>query len=868
MKKIVVLFFAVCGILAHGNVSAQNITVAKELQQQFNQMRIAGSQASELEIYNTLYKCYTEYVGVLDSVPATSPDYEQAKQGILDIHQYLYNGAAYHQTRGVKQNAQIFAQSYVDVTLMDAFKNHQFVKDEQFSTIAYLAASGAYNARNFEQAIPYFAVYLSTGDQRNRESVYAFMAKACLGAKNKELAMSVLEEGISQYPKSYNMLTTAINCCIDNEDNNSLQRYVTLALAVNPSDETLLNIQGKLYEDTQEFDKALGVYKRLSTMKPNNLTVMQHIALNEYNQGVLNFNKATLQETESEARMYSERANTYFLSAVSSLELILANTPNSVKYMQALAVAYDCLGNKADFDTVNGKLASMGAATVEANVTPTLLTHAAKGLTSGTTQSTGSANNSAVSKSNVLQMLAAQQSSKQQDYAEVPLFSVYAKDYVEPRIKAWQEKDPYETVAEYQERVSEQTRDAKVKELLKTAEANYIKAYAKRVRVEDMKLKPYDADNQAFLIQSEYGELIIPVPRERNQARIFETNWSGMQVKDPEFYISNDKMLLSALTFVTPTGSTYRYDGKREVNYTETVVDMSFDPINSDLIASNSNNASASRVKKQALTIGGVKSDVDVNIPESSTKHDNLYALIIANENYNMVSSVPFALNDGEMFAEYCEKTLGIPEKNVLLYKDASFGIMLNAMDKVKKLAAARGGDMELIFYYAGHGIPDESSKDAYLLPVDSDGKQTKVCYSLNDIYRDLGQMDTEMVTVFLDACFSGAKRDGGMVAEARGVAIKPKESAPIGNMVIFSAVSDAETALPYEEKGHGMFTYFLLKKLQETKGNVTLKELADYVKSKVSSESILINDKSQTPTVTASTMADKNWQKMKLGRN
>jgi len=866
MKKIFVVLLVVIGLSSVGEVSAQTVAKAQELQQQFNQMRIEGSQATESEIYSVLHQCYKEYVSVLNTAEAGTSDYEQAKQGVLDIHQYLYNGAAYHQTRGVRQNATVFAQAYVDVTLMEAFQNETFVKDEQFSTITYLAASGAYNAREFEKAINYFAVYLSTGDQRNRESVYAFMAKACLGVKNRELAKSVLEEGISQYPQNFTMLSTAINCCIEDEDNNNLQRYVTLALAIKPNDETLLNIQGKLYEDTQEFSKALDVYNRLNTLKPNNLTIMQHIALNQYNQGVLNFNKATLQETESEAQMYSSQANEAFTAAVSSMELILANTPNSVKYMQALAVAYDCLGNVKEFEDVNKKLASMGAATIEANVTPTLLTHAAKSLTTTTAQNTTtSTNNAAAPKSNVLQMLAQQKG--EPEYKEAPKYSVYAKDYVEPRIKAWQEKDPYETVAEYQARVTEESRNAKMKELLQAAEANYIKAYAGRVRVDEMKLKPYDADNQAFLIESEYGELIVPVPRERNEARIFESSWNGMQVKDPVFYISNDKMLLSGLTFVTPTGVTYRYDGKKELNYTETVVDVSFDPINTDMLASSNNVNTGSKVKKQTLTVEGVKSDVDINIPEISTKNENLYALIIANENYSMVSGVPYALNDGQTFAEYCEKTLGLPEKNVLLYKDASFGIMLNAMDKVKKLAAARGGDMELIFYYAGHGIPDESSKDAFLLPIDSDGKQTKVCYSLNDIYSELGAMNTQSVTVFLDACFSGAKRDGGMVAEARGVAIKPKQSAPTGNMVVFSAVSDDETALPYEEKGHGMFTYFLLKKLQETQGDVTLKELSDYIKQKVSSESILINDKSQTPTVTTSAAVNDTWQQMKLGQ-
>lgn len=856
----------VLAVATYSNVAAQTVSKGQELLQQFNQMRMMGEDASEAELYSILYQCYTSYVAELNAAQEGSEEYTQAKKGLLEVHPFLYNGAAYSQKAKSEKNATAFAQAYVDLTMMDAFKNDAFVKDEQFSMITYLAAQGAYNSKDYEKAINYFAIYLSTGDLRARENVYTFMAKACLGANKKDLAMSVLEEGISQYPRNFSMLSTAINRCIEEEDNKNLQHYVTLATAVKPNDETLLNIQGKLYEDNQEFGKALEVYKKLDALKPNSLTIMQHIALNYYNQGVLNFNKATLQETEAEAQMYSLKADEHFTSAVSSLELILANTPNSVKYMQALAVAYDCLGKAEDFEDVNKKLASMGAATIEANVTPTLLSHSAKALTTATAQNTPTKKaNNTVPKSNVLQMLAQQQS--ETEYKEVPKYSVYAKDYVEPRIKAWQEKDPYETVAEYQARVNEESRDAKMKELLKTAETNYIKAYAGHVKVEDMKLKPYDADNQAFLIESAYGELIVPVPREKNEARIFESNWNGMQVKDPEFYISNDKMLLSALTFVTPTGVTYRYDGRKELNYTETVVDVSFDPINTDFLASNAGK-SGSKVKKQTLTVEGVKSDVDINIPENSTKDENLYALIIANENYSMVSGVPFALNDGETFAEYCEKTLGIPEKNVLLYKDASFGIMLNAMDKVKKLAAARGGDMELIFYYAGHGIPDESSKDAFLLPIDSDGKQTKVCYSLNDIYSELGALNTQSVTVFLDACFSGAKRDGGMVAEARGVAIKPKQSAPEGKMVVFSAVSDDETALPYEDKGHGMFTYFLLKKLQETKGDVTLKELSEYIKQKVSSESILINDKSQTPTVTPSAAINASWEDMKLGNN
>lgn len=103
---------------------------------------------------------------------------------------------------------------------------------------------------------------------------------------------------------------------------------------------------------------------------------------------------------------------------------------------------------------------------------------------------------------------------------------------------------------------------------------------------------------------------------------------------------------------------------------------------------------------------------------------------------------------------------------------------------------------------------------------------------------------------MFLDACFSGTKRESGMMTAARGVAIKVREEAPQGNMVVFTAAQGDETAYQYAEKGHGMFTYFLLKKLQETRGEVTLGELGDYITGEVKKASVVNNSKMQTPTV------------------
>lgn len=256
-------------------------------------------------------------------------------------------------------------------------------------------------------------------------------------------------------------------------------------------------------------------------------------------------------------------------------------------------------------------------------------------------------------------------------------------------------------------------------------------------------------------------------------------------------------------------------------------------------------------------------SDVDKNIPVvKASENSNLFAFIIANENYSD-APVPYALNDGRIFKEYCLKTLGLPEKHIRLFEDATFGNIITAVEQMKSIAEAYEGKAQFLIYYAGHGVPDEKKQTAYLLPVDGNGADiTTTGYSLERFYNELSRMPLADVTVFLDACFSGAKREDEMLTSARGVAIKVQEEAPKGNMVVFSAAAGDETAHQYPEKGHGLFTYFLLKKLQESKGIVSLGDLSEYVTRQVKRHSVVINNKKQTPTVIPSAVMMEKWRK------
>lgn len=258
-------------------------------------------------------------------------------------------------------------------------------------------------------------------------------------------------------------------------------------------------------------------------------------------------------------------------------------------------------------------------------------------------------------------------------------------------------------------------------------------------------------------------------------------------------------------------------------------------------------------------------SEVDTNIPVAKKQAETTFAFIIANENYPD-APVPYSLNDGRMFREYCQKTLGIPESHINMYEDATFGNIITAVEKMKSVADAYDGEASVIFYYAGHGFPDDKQSTAYLLPIDGDAASiTSTGYSLAKLYKEIASLKLRASVVFLDACFSGAKREDEMLTSARGVAIKVKEEAPQGNMLVFSAAQGDETAHQLEEKHHGLFTYCLLKELQASQGDVDLGTLTDNVTRQVKRQSVVINNKRQTPTAIPSSAFANSWRTMKL---
>ncbi|MBP5557190.1 MAG: caspase family protein [Bacteroidales bacterium] len=273
---------------------------------------------------------------------------------------------------------------------------------------------------------------------------------------------------------------------------------------------------------------------------------------------------------------------------------------------------------------------------------------------------------------------------------------------------------------------------------------------------------------------------------------------------------------------------------------------------------------------QEDIAIGRLHSIIDKNIPQGKP-NPNRYAIIFGNEDYTSyqagltpAANVVFAKNDAAIFSEYCLKTLGISKENCFVFTNAISTQMKAEIKRVTDLVSLKGEKAELIFYYAGHGRPDEKTKEPYLIPVDVSANNLYDGIKLYDLYTQLASTGAGRITVFMDACFSGGGREAGLLADRAGIGIVPKKELLNGNLVVFAATQSDEVALPFNSEKHGIFTFYLLEKLQQN-SQCTYEELFNYLEEKVPDCSTRQHNRQQHPEMNVAPDVLNSWKGWKF---
>ncbi|MCX5853684.1 MAG: caspase family protein [Deltaproteobacteria bacterium] len=245
---------------------------------------------------------------------------------------------------------------------------------------------------------------------------------------------------------------------------------------------------------------------------------------------------------------------------------------------------------------------------------------------------------------------------------------------------------------------------------------------------------------------------------------------------------------------------------------------------------------------KAMLWQSSVKSDIDELPPIKSKPNRNAYAIVIGIENYRQkLPKADFAVGDAKLVSEYLSKVMGYPEENVvtLLNDHATHIDLVKYFEKWLPNNVETGGTV--FVYYSGHGAPNTKTGDAYLVPYDGDPsfiEQTG--YPLKKLYKSLNKLQAKEIIVALDSCFSGAGGRSVIAKGARPLVMNLQSNMILSkNMTVLSASSGDQTSSTYDEKGHGLFTYFMLKGIKnedvvKPDGSIKMDDLFGYIKPQV----------------------------------
>jgi hypothetical protein len=237
-----------------------------------------------------------------------------------------------------------------------------------------------------------------------------------------------------------------------------------------------------------------------------------------------------------------------------------------------------------------------------------------------------------------------------------------------------------------------------------------------------------------------------------------------------------------------------------------------------------------------------IKSDID-ELPVIKTKRNkNAYAIIIGIENYRQkLPKADFAVSDVKLVSAYLSRVMGYPEENIvtLTNEHAALGDFVKYFEKWLPNNVENGSTV--FIYYSGHGAPNTKTGDAYLVPYDGDPSFiAETGYSLKRMYDALGKLPAKEIIIALDSCFSGAGGRSVIAKGARPLVMNLQSNMALSsNMTVLSASSGDQTSSTYDEKGHGLFTYFMLKGIKDEgvvkpDGSIKMDDLFGYIKPQV----------------------------------
>ena len=254
-------------------------------------------------------------------------------------------------------------------------------------------------------------------------------------------------------------------------------------------------------------------------------------------------------------------------------------------------------------------------------------------------------------------------------------------------------------------------------------------------------------------------------------------------------------------------------------------------------------------VPKDTTHKGFVIKALEDNESNETQKAGDRWGLIVGVEKYDdpEINSLRYSVDDAQALYDFLtdpDKGRFSPEKVKLIIDTAEDKRLkptkANILHYLNEWLAShvKTEDTVLIFF-SGHGMVYGNRK--YLLPLDTDTFYTPAYAIDNEEFIEaIDKLKSEKVIMLLDSCHSGGvSRSGKGIGDVLSDDFYSQFESAKGRVTLASCDGD-EQSFEWSEKGHGVFTYYLLEGLRSNANKngdqaITFDELADYVGTKVS---------------------------------
>ena len=868
--------------------------------------------------YSLLLDSYLNFKKAVESATGDTQR-NTAKARLKNAYPWIEKATIHYAETNNSSKVLQFAVPYVEIPKMAIFRSELLPRSGKYPSIVYYAGVAAYKVNRQDEAVLMFREYLNTGSEEYEKDAYMYLNMIYQAQKNYREQENILEKANAKFPLTLDFLYNLVNVHIATKNMDKLLSAINAVLKVDPNNEKVLPIKARLLESAGKNDEALEIYRRLFILSPDDFELLTGLARTNFNKataivnaGATVFDNVQYAKIQQEATEYMDEAQKFFLK-------ILEKQPTSVQYMQGLAGVYQYLNMTPEYNTLNKIIDEKSSyerfpqllaayrqthldgstTTISETTQPPAIpvpVHSAK-LVIHIDEFADANRNNVIDAGESFFVTFTIENQGQGDafntrirLSEQQGLDQYfdgAKEIDGGRIAAGTSK---QFTMRYIADKSLPYRKANIN--IYAFEANGFDADPAELQVYTMDIATpnlivteyqYIAAEGTSITLGSNGKLFVAVQNTGSAPannvkvnfslpnNVFNTSGTELRIDsiasgevkimECEFVVNRrfDQDSIAILMVVAESSKSSYINDTYKVKLGQYLT-----AANKVIIEGTA--AERKRVEPSIIPSLAFRSELLESIP-IGVPNPNRYALIIGNEDYshagaNAEINVPYAVNDAIVFREYCMKTFGIPQNQAKLIQDATAGVMQEQLDWLITMGSVNP-DAELFFFFSGHGNNDERTKNAFLIPVDVSGRNIRFGISIETLYAELAKYPIKGAYVFLDACFSGGFKGEAALVAAKAVLVKANPGVPRGNTVSISSSSGDQTSGVYHEKKHGYFTYYLLKTLRDSGGNIDLKSLYDKTNVAVR-QATALSGKIQIPDLLVSSSFI-GWENTKL---